>query len=174
MPRPILITHILCIRLISSMPSASGLSVSSSEVSASFAWALEESRDAVSPAPPFPLPLPVHRHGHSHLLITPKIAAAAALGENTTTSTSKTHRKLVPEKSKRSIFSMGMGMVMGFRSMRNRKSEERVKDLSDVGRRVELSESDLVNNSYTYAYATGGKGVFEIYLEPSHVNPDMG
>ncbi|PPQ91217.1 hypothetical protein CVT25_001175 [Psilocybe cyanescens] len=154
------------IRLITATPSASGLSASSSEASASFARALEESWDAIASAPPLPLPVPVH--GHSPSLIAPK---TKALGDPSVGAGvgGKAQRKLVPKKSKLSILGMGLG------SNRDRKSEERAKDLSDVVRRVGLSESGLVNDaSCTYAYATGGKGGFEIYVDPSHVDPDIG
>ncbi|PPQ91179.1 hypothetical protein CVT25_002723, partial [Psilocybe cyanescens] len=158
--------------LITVTVSVSGLSASS-EVSASFTMALEESWDAVASTPtPLLAPLPVH----SPSLIVPRTAAVAEL-RDTRTSSTKTNRKLVPEKSKPrlSILSMGMGMGMGLGfTAHDRKSEERVKDLSDVMRRVGLSESSLIKDtSCTYAYATDGKGGFGIYVDPSHVDPDI-
>ncbi|PPQ79746.1 hypothetical protein CVT25_003313 [Psilocybe cyanescens] len=79
-------------------------------------------------------------------------------------------RKLDPKKSKLSILSMGLG------SNRDSKSQERAKDLFDVVHRVGLSESVLISSSSiaAYTYATGGEGGFEIYVDPSHVDPDIG
>ncbi|KAH9487444.1 hypothetical protein JR316_0001520 [Psilocybe cubensis] len=139
------------IRLITATPSASGLS--SSEASTSFARALEESWDAMAPTsasiPVLPSPL------------APKSAVGGAGAD------AGVKRKLVPKKSKLSILGMGLG------SNRDRKSEERAKDLSDVVRRVGLSDSGVLNDA-SFSYSTGGKGGFEIYVDPSHVDPDIG
>ncbi|PPQ90210.1 hypothetical protein CVT25_001700 [Psilocybe cyanescens] len=87
-------------------------------------------------------------------------ATAAALGGNTSTSSPKTRRK----------FSVGMELDC----MRDRKSREHAKDLSDVVRRVGLSKSGLINDtSCTYAYATGGQGSFDICVDSTHVDPDI-
>ncbi|PPQ88282.1 hypothetical protein CVT25_005445 [Psilocybe cyanescens] len=154
--------RILSIRLII----ASGVSASSSKASASVARVLEESWDAVAPAQS----VPVFRHSPSLIALKTK-----ALGDPTAGAGAgvggKAQRKLVPKKSKLSI--LNMGMELG--STRGRKSEEGVKDLSDVVRRVGLSESGLINDtSCTYACATGWKAGFEIYVDPSHADPDAG
>ncbi|PPQ91219.1 hypothetical protein CVT25_001177 [Psilocybe cyanescens] len=67
---------------------------------------------------------------------------------------------------------MGVGMGMGLGSTPDRKSEERVKGLSDVVRCVWLFESALIKDtSCTYVYTTGWKGGFEIYMDPEACGP---
>ncbi|PPQ93365.1 hypothetical protein CVT25_014584 [Psilocybe cyanescens] len=97
---------------------------------------------------PVPAPLPVH--GYSPSLISPKIKA---LGDPT----------------QHPWDGMGLG------STRDCKSEERAKDPSDVECRVGLSWSARIKDaSCTYAYAMDGKDGFEIYVDPNHVDLDIG
>ncbi|PPQ86591.1 LOW QUALITY PROTEIN: hypothetical protein CVT25_006116 [Psilocybe cyanescens] len=150
------------IQLITAPPSAAGLSAlksSSSSASASFARALRESWDVVAPTP---APLLVLVHVHSPSLIAPRTAAAAALGD-THSSTVMARRKLHPQHED------GAPLHVLYR-----KFEERTKNLSHIVLRVGLSESALIHDtSCTYAYATGGQGDFESYVDPSHVDPDI-
>ncbi|PPQ87304.1 hypothetical protein CVT25_002054 [Psilocybe cyanescens] len=145
--------------LITVTVSVSGLSASS-EVSASFAMALEESWDAVaSTSTPLLVAPPVH---------SPSIVdwaydrgSGGARGHQHQQYEYEDEQEARPREIQAQAH---MGMEMGLGFTHDRKSEERVKDLSDVMRRVGLSQSSLIKDtSSTYAYCAseeveGGSG----------------
>ncbi|PPQ93117.1 hypothetical protein CVT25_003352, partial [Psilocybe cyanescens] len=144
------------ILLITATPSATGLSASdsssSSSASASFARELEVSWNLVAAAPPLPVLLPVDGHGHLPSLIVPKTNALGA--------------------------QRGRGSSLGWDGARipARSQFRRTRKGSlRVVHRAGLSESALINDTpCTYAYMMSRRGGFEIYVDPSHVDPDIG